>query len=585
MPVERPVHCTDSELLAYLDGELPWWRSFFVRRHLRGCWKCRGRVRSQEEQILHLTASMEAWEHRDALWHLDQQVELGLRLQRFEKTGRAGRSRRPHTRVWGLAMAAAAVLCAALILLPRHARTNDSDLPIRTVTGAQTFEGKLYHLPVEQTLAVRIEPASANRRAAAGQLHIWSDASQGRFASRWVAADGQLKLALWRPSPGREYMLRPRVSKAVLQRTSHAASDRIADFLTSGTSGDLEDAFMGWMESRSWAPVSFAPEAAQWMNGAGAHALAESVVAADGSRRIRITIERRMQASRAVLRAEFDAATFQPRRLSIRFESDGRSAELDMTAQRVRNVAPSEVSAAAVAPPSDESPERPASLMPSPEAPPLPSRLPVLAVDRVLIDSAERAAEAQFVLHVAGACLGESIVVEEVSGGVRVRSTKGAAGGWPEAASSSAKLADVLGALAALRDPAGGGLQQENSTFGSKAVMHARALRALAHQFPEHLSDALPKRSRHLLQLMLQNHIEGVRAGLPDLTTGATDAPSGEAVAWRDAAGRIYDALSEPAGESATPERMGRLLQALSESFAAENRRAVERAESRQDKE
>ena len=452
MSVERPAHCTDSELVAYLDGELNWLRRLRVRRHLQACWRCRRRARSQEEQILHLTETMEAWEYPDALWHLDQQLELGLRLRHFEDAGGAGRPKAARLRRWMLAIGVTVAICVALAVLPRNRRRDGSDLPLKTVAGAQTFERDLYHLPTEQTLAVRIEPVHPTRPGAAGRLEIWSDAAQGRFASRWIAADGTLKLALWQPGPGREYLLRPRVSHAVLQRTGHPASDRITDFLGPDMSGDLEGAFMRWMESRSWAPVSFAPEAAQWMSGAGARALAESITASDGSRHIRLTVERRMHAARARLTAEFDAVTFQPRSMSIRFEANGRSAELNMIAQRVRSVAAAEVAAAAVSP---ESVKFPAVRAPGASSPP--DRHPVLSVGQALIDSAERAAEAQFLLHAADACLGEAVVVEEVPGGVRVRSTQGIAGRWPEATSSSAKLADVLGGLAELRDHLGGG--------------------------------------------------------------------------------------------------------------------------------
>jgi len=569
MSVDRPVHCTDAELLAYLDGELSWWRRFRVQRHLQACWRCRSRARSQEEQIHQLTERMEAWEYPDALWHLDRQLELGLRLRRFENAGQVARPRAAATRRLTLAIGVALAMCAALAVLPRNARRSDSDVPVQTVAGAQTFERKLYQLPVEQTLAVRIEPIRPARQAAAGQLEIWSDAAQGRYASRWTAADGTLKLALWRPAPGREYLLRPRVSHAVLERTGHSASDRITDFLGADMSGDLEEAFIGWMESRSWAPVSFAPEAAQWMSGEGARAVAESITAGDGTRRIRITVERRMQAASARLTAEFDAVSFQPRSMSIRFEAEGRAAEVDLIAQRTRSVASAEVAAAAVAPESAEfSAVRPAG------APQRPDRQPVFSVDPALIDSAERAAEAQFVLHAAEACLGEAVVVEEVPEGVRVRGIQGTAGRWPEATSSFAKLADVLGALAELRERVAGAREPENPAIPRKAVAHARALRALGRQFPPRLTAALPERSRHLLQLMLQNHIEGVRAGFADLSLRIDGEAPVQRIGWREAAERLYETLADAGEEAgaALPKGVGQLLQALSEGFAADSR-------------
>jgi hypothetical protein len=323
------------------------------------------------------------------------------------------------------------------------------------------------------------------------------------------------------------------------------------------------------------AVVSFASEAAQWMSGAGARALAESITASDGSQHIRLTVERRMHAARARLTAEFDAVTFQPRSMSIRFEADGRSAELNMIAQRVRSVAAAEVAAAAVSP---ESVKFPA--VRAPGAPP-PDHHPAPAGATDLIDSAERAAEAQFLLHAADACLGEPVVVEEVPGGVRVRGIQGIVGRWPESTSSSAKLADVDGALAELRDHLGGGRESENPAIPRKAVANARALRALSQQFTTQLSAALPERSRHLLQLMLQNHIEGVRAGFADLSPGSGGEASIETTGWREAAERLYQTLANTGEETvgALPQRVAQLLQALSENFAAENRQAAEHTE------
>lgn len=44
-------HCSDDQLIAYLDGELPGEERRKVARHLELCWQCRPRVAEMEEQI------------------------------------------------------------------------------------------------------------------------------------------------------------------------------------------------------------------------------------------------------------------------------------------------------------------------------------------------------------------------------------------------------------------------------------------------------------------------------------------------------------------------------------------------------
>jgi hypothetical protein len=73
---------------------------------------------------------------------------------------------------------------------------------------------------------------------------------------------------------------------------------------------------------------------------------------------------------------------------------------------------------------------------------------------------------------------------------------------------------------------------------------------------------------------MLQDHIEGVRAGFADLPSGRAGEASIEIIDWREAAERLYQTLANAGEEAAvTPSwRVAHLLLALSESFGAENR-------------
>ncbi len=225
---------------------------------------------------------------------------------------------------------------------------------------------------------------------------------------------------------------------------------------------------MHWMESRSWTAVSFEPEAAEWMSSEGATSRVESIAGQDGSRQIRLTVNRQLNGVSAMLTVDFDRTTLQPRRMAIQIESGGRVAALRVIAKAVRRIQPSEVEAVL---PSREirkqvSPTPAESAAESTEA-------GGGAANLASIDLAERTAEAEFVLHAAGACLGEPVLVEEAPGGVRVRSGKGTIGGWPESITSSANLADVLGALADIRG--GPAIRQNPEILGVQAHWSTRA--------------------------------------------------------------------------------------------------------------
>ncbi len=559
MAADRTAHLSDSLLVAYLDGELSWWRRLQVGRHLKRCWTCRARLNQHEQQILRLVEQVNSSDYPGPLWHLEQSLELGRRLRHFETMKELQSPERISKQRLACIVGALAGGMMVIWLLtpatPPRPLPAAAIRPAETVADARNFEQALYQRPVEQTLAVQVEHLAPARRTDVSQLQIWSDAEKGRFASRWTAQDGSLREALWRPAPGREYLLRPHVSQAVLRSPGHdTPSDRISDFLAPQAMDDLEGAFMRWMEERSWAPVSFSPEAQEWMSSHG-DARAEAVRLPDGTRQIRLTVQRRINGAKANLTIDFDAESFQPRSMSIHWESAGRVAELRMVSKAVRRTQASEIAAAFVPPEISPLPVRTASI---PRLEPVhPATLPVSIAP---VESAEQIADAEYALHVAGACLGEPVQVEETASGVRVR---GFSGG-PVAIASVAKLADVLDALADLR-------QAPAAAAGSA---HARALQLLAQRFSPSVVSTLPAHSRDLLLSMVKEHVEAIRKELGKPVGAASD-PAPEDVMpadWRDSAFHLFAALSGTSGQALPEAGVHRLLGLLVEQLAAETR-------------
>ena len=74
-------HPDPTLLLAWAEGELPWWRAWTVRRHIRRCWTCKAAVHELESVICALPSALPElppvelsrawWRFREASRHLD----------------------------------------------------------------------------------------------------------------------------------------------------------------------------------------------------------------------------------------------------------------------------------------------------------------------------------------------------------------------------------------------------------------------------------------------------------------------------------------------------------------------------------
>lgn len=54
----RTQHPSAASLLAWAEGELPWWRQLAVSRHVRSCWQCRASARHWEETVCAVTSGL-----------------------------------------------------------------------------------------------------------------------------------------------------------------------------------------------------------------------------------------------------------------------------------------------------------------------------------------------------------------------------------------------------------------------------------------------------------------------------------------------------------------------------------------------
>jgi hypothetical protein len=182
-----------------------------------------------------------------------------------------------------------------------------------------------------------------------------------------------------------------------------------------------------------------------------------------------------------------------------------------------------------------------------------------------------REVEARFVLHKAGACLGESVRLSDEAGGTRVVRLDSENAGYR----SELSLDYMLTALADLRR----GQPARGDTAGTRtvALRHAWAIRRLAEDFPARRIAGLPPDSWQMIEAMLRDHTSAVRHELDGfgLQRPASSTSETAHADWRASTTILFEALThlnEPvSGDSAAT--VNRRLDEILNGFLIESRR------------
>jgi hypothetical protein len=536
------MHCSDEQLLAHLDGELSVFGNWWVQRHLRSCSRCRTRVSASEQEIQKLTIAVDEWPFPPPKWNRDAAQRLNRSMRECESEFAPSPVRRIRRFALPVSAVAALLLCLSGWLLwtrGPHTRLR----PIDVLAHVSSVEGTIYVQPVEQTFSVEIAQIRPARKTVNAKLQIWSDRDSGRFASRLSAPGGALKHALWRPASDAEFVYRPAVTDEVLKQRPHREETLSLESLAEYglDPGEIEGAFMHWLESRSWNPISFASDISRWAAEDGSLATAEPIRGEDGMPMIRITAQRKSRKMIAVLTLDVDSSSYWPRLQAIRFETSERAIEFRLAVSSIHSIRRNDASAGVFRPePNTERAIRTVTpALPRREAP-ADSSANERAAEVVAIDP--RAVEAHFVLHQAGACLGDPVRVSEETGGTRVVRLDSDAAGYR----CELGLDYVLSALSDLRR----GQPVRGDTVGTRAVAHrhAWAMKRLGEDFPERSIAGLPPHSWQMLETMLQDHASAVRseidaAGLQH-STDSTSRPGNPG--WRASTLMLFEMLTRP---------------------------------------
>jgi anti-sigma factor RsiW len=566
----RGTHPAVEQLVAWLDGELPFLRRSRVDRHVRECRECRDRVAGLEATVGAVRQSILRDESQD-------KVEIARARWRFREAVRelepqSSPSRR--TALLATLAVAAGVLVAVWFANPRQQppRTNEP----ASLARVQWAENAGYASAIREE-RFQAEIAAPGRLPARREVRIWSAPQRKEFAARVSDLSGSVQFAVYASADRPEMVYSPGKGLATVSNPGK----RIPLLRAVENAGDLktlESAFWTWVRHQVWEPVSLARETAEFASLEG----------------VRLTVERR--GATIVWRAERGDA--QSTTMLLEVGPDGLPRSMDLwwgKAEQRRTIRISRLgrlnypdfhTAAAhfrpdapvrtpILPPVTAELPAPSALVPVEEQPPDPVAL--------------RAAEVQAfgLLHRLRLCVSDEVRVArgeravEVSGIVVNEDRRSQLlllfGGLPTGRllrldlriapdTAAARLSEAASFRSRKTEPAPGEKWLRERLHVGDAATHREvldamnrlvqgalaisadgwALRLLAEHFPEGLERDLPEQERRLLRSMAEDHAIAVQAQISSVTgalgypaAGLTGAAESVATPWQSVATRL----------------------------------------------
>lgn len=547
-------HCSDDLLLAHLDGELHGFARLRTAAHLRRCWECRAHLSELEQQAEALARLMEK-QLLNQSGRTAQTAFLAWK-EKYERTAPLESPGRSHLGRWSIA-AAAACAAAALFFLPRPVERQNEAVPTaaEVLRGVRTFQTELHRKPgtLHQVLSVDIIQSRPAKRRSAGRVEIWSDRTNGRYASRWLDERKTLKYAVWQ-RPGQAPYIYAAVSRA-------AGSGPLFDPTAEGlTVEGLERSFFDWLRTREWQAT---PDFSEAVDRNGTRLRLERL--ASGGFRI--------QASRAgkSVRAEFtlqvEAGSFRPRLQVMRLETAERAIELRVASDRLEVVPMARVDAAVFEP---DAPRVPTLPPPPPLArQPQPPQAPVEDLETGIL----------YAVHRVRACVVENVQISTTPGGeVEVRAIVGNVQRRAELAEALQQAGgEHVHAEIHVVEYARPGPERAHPLLPAEGVraidalyLEALALMRLAERYTPERTSGLTLRQRKLVEAMVRDHVAALRSGtrvaraqvepaLVSLAGSPAEEPGvPEPAGWTAAAAGIFGALDQADNLIDVPPEAGR---------------------------
>ena len=204
-----PKHCSDEVLLSHVDGELPWPMERLVRKHLRACWTCRGRLSELEEQAQALAIAFAD----TSFLGPDLTTRARDRFSAWEERFEANLHRAPNLVLmpaapvfWRWAVPAGLALVACVIWF--GATSSNTPRPADVLAAAQKAESAWGGSAPLLHASIRVQISESGRagRRRRGDLEVWAEPKSSRSAVRWRDPGGALRYAVWRPATGQKFV-------------------------------------------------------------------------------------------------------------------------------------------------------------------------------------------------------------------------------------------------------------------------------------------------------------------------------------------------------------------------------------------
>lgn len=417
-------HCSDEQLLSYLDGELKPREELAVKAHLQSCWACRQRAGELENTVWAVAKTVDQADYPGPQWIADAKLRIEQGARRIDRELMARpKPGFPGWRSWNMPTLASGGLLVLLLSIGVWLIWPDSNRPpvAEIIALVRDAEAEVRRASIQQEFRVEIDQIKPIPVRVRSRLRLVSDPERDRFVSRWMGPAGALRHAVYRPGQGQAYVYDARaVPKAVKQLGPAPKSVSLVSLGEDGLAvQQIETAFMRWLESRQWQPLSFTPDLATFSGSEGVVLLAERARLRDGSEVLRISARRADRNRSVEILVEVDPRTHRPQVHEVRFETAHQVLRI-----RIEQEEFEWISTVALKPSIFE-PEFPLYRAPAPATA---ERLPeapgsgALEPVPVAVDTSAIEVKVQHALHLVDACMGDPIeIVREPNGSLVVR--------------------------------------------------------------------------------------------------------------------------------------------------------------------
>ena len=405
-----PKHCNNQDLLAYLDGELPWREAFVVSEHLSSCWRCRSRAGDLENQIRTLAREFTAGNFPDQATVTAAKNNFLKWRAEFDRESSAMRFvflDPPVPKPVVLALVA-----LALIVIALFTRSRPQLSPQRVLARAQSAEQLvLAQASVHESYLIEIKRNSTSIPAPKNNLEVWSEPSADRFAWRIKDQQHHLQFAEWNPGRGEHYVFDRNSSAAIRGKSSDKTSSAslVEIFEPSSTLEQANLSFVHWVKSRRWRLISIATDFASFSSQNDASFSMRRVRSSSGASILVLKAECIRGDKKLELLLQVDEATGRPSAEIARVTDSRSSIEFRVLVNRIESVHVVSTAFKVFRPEIAILNEN--STKPFIASRPVYPRARNRFVDPRLLDDAE--VQVLYTLHRAGLCLGAPITVDQ----------------------------------------------------------------------------------------------------------------------------------------------------------------------------